>query len=72
MVDRSRQFDVTSRRAFCGAALAAAVAIPLAKVFAGVGQGKSGVKFFERLSTGAHRGQGESAAGAGVRRQVWV
>jgi sugar phosphate isomerase/epimerase len=42
----------TSRRAFCGAALAAAVAIPFAKASVGAAQDKSGVKFFKNFAPG--------------------
>lgn len=42
----------TSRRTFCGAALAAAVVIPLAKVSAGAAQSTSGIKFFKNFAPG--------------------
>ena len=47
-----RQSHIISRRAFCGAAMAAAVAIPLAKLSAGAAQGTSGVKFFKNFAPG--------------------
>jgi sugar phosphate isomerase/epimerase len=47
-----RQSDTMSRRAFCGAALAAAIAVPFAKLSAGAAQGKSGVKFFKNFAPG--------------------
>ncbi len=52
MADRLRQFGVTSRRAFCGAAVAAAVAIPLGTLSAGATPSKSGVKFFKNFAPG--------------------
>ena len=48
----SRWSDPVSRRTFCGAALAAAVTIPLAKLSAGAAQGTSGVKFFKNFAPG--------------------
>ncbi len=47
-----RQSNMVSRRAFCGAVVAAAVSIPLGKSLAGAGQGKSGVKFFKNFAPG--------------------
>ena len=52
MTNDVRQFDVISRRAFCGAALAAAVAVPFTRVSAGAEQAKSGVKFFKNFAPG--------------------
>ena len=47
----SVQSKGVSRRAFCGAALAA-VAVPLVRASAGAGQGTSGVKFFKNFAGG--------------------
>ena len=47
----SRWSDPMSRRAFCGAAVAAA-AVPLAKLSAGAAQATSGVKFFKNFAPG--------------------
>jgi sugar phosphate isomerase/epimerase len=48
----SARSAVMSRRTFCGAALAAAVAPPLTKLAAGAAQVKSGVKFFKNFAPG--------------------
>ena len=46
-----KKASIVSRRAFCGATLAAA-AVPLTGVFAGAAQDRSGVKFFKNFAPG--------------------
>jgi sugar phosphate isomerase/epimerase len=47
-----KQSEMVSRRAFCGAVMAAAVAVPFAKLSVGAAQGTGGVKFFKNFAPG--------------------
>jgi sugar phosphate isomerase/epimerase len=50
--ETTRESPLTSRRTFCRAALAAALAAPYTRPSAGAGQTKSAVKFFKNLAPG--------------------